>query len=130
MPMSILSDSLQELFTFLDERELSPPSRDVRFIEIQHATAIDSRGCFCIRQESLRTPSEYETRFEELINSGFSWLNMSCYGVYKHLLIVGIEIPCTLPHGDQASCLSVNYSGPPVSVIQSEWDASEILSIE
>jgi hypothetical protein len=80
--MSVLSKNLDELFHWLESIGLPPPSRDVRIVEIKKGiTNLDDRGRFHVRQDELRQPSDYEARFEELLQMGFSWLNLSCCGV-------------------------------------------------
>ncbi len=128
--MSALLDSLQYLFQFLEKGGNPSPSLDVLLIEIGHDTATDDRGRLRIRRDALRKPSDYESRFEELLHSGMPWLNVSCYGVYEGFLIVSIEIPQGIPENARADRLSINYSGPPLTVIQHGWDVTEIAVIE
>jgi hypothetical protein len=75
--------------------------------------------------------AEYEDRFDELMNAGLPWINMSCYGVHDGILIIGIE--SARPQNAQRGPVgrtSVNYAGPPVAVVQHGWDANEALTIE
>jgi hypothetical protein len=79
----------------------------------------------------LRTPSEYDPRFDELLKEGFSWLNMSCYGVYDGFVIVAIEVPNreegTLHPG---TVTSVKFSGPTSSTKSRGWSVEELLLVE
>jgi hypothetical protein len=128
--MSTLTTNLEELFKFLNERRQTPPLLDVRLIEITRRTPYDDRGRLRIRNDSLQSPADYESRFEELMQSGLPWLNMSCYGVYQGFLIIGIELPNDMPRKGALRRPSVNYSGPPNSVIQQGWDLIESMVIE
>src|SRR5437868_14232750 len=94
--MSRLSDVLDELKKMADEyRPLS--SLELRIVEINGNT-ISKPGNFPETDHTrfqvlLRTPAEYEQRFEELLDRGYSWLNVGFRGVYRDFLIVGVELP-------------------------------------
>jgi hypothetical protein len=64
--------------------------------------------------------------FDELLAVGYTWLNMSCYGVHDGSLIVAIEVPSprTLRPGYSTY---VNLSGPPTD---HEWNIDAVLTIE
>jgi hypothetical protein len=128
--MSALSDSLNELFNFLTRQGLTSPSKDVRFIEVSRETGVDSKGRVRISRESLHTPVEFEARFQEILAFGPPWMNVSCYGVYEGMMVVGIEIPDLRQRTGSVSGTSINYSGPPAAVLEHGWNALEILSIE
>jgi hypothetical protein len=139
--MSALSNHLERLLGWLESIGRTPPSRDVRIIEI---TEFDPRsGKYHARKGELREPSEYESRFDELLRTGYDWLNMSCYGVYDGFLIVAIEVPsATVPEwtasgwSQQARALypgcftSVNLSGPQPGSGDDRWCVKSVLAIE
>src|SRR5205085_4834701 len=107
----------------------TPPAHEVRIVEVNRAGDHDERGRVIILGDAVRMPSDYESRFEELMHSGLPWVNMSCYGVYNGLLIVGIELPNYPGKEGRTRPPSVNYSGPQVNVIQHDWDASQMMVI-
>ncbi|MFZ3339242.1 MAG: hypothetical protein WA609_12070 [Terriglobales bacterium] len=84
-----------------------------------------------VSRDQLRKPSDYDSRFDELLKEGFSWLNMSCYGVYDGFVIVAIEVPYrergTLRPG---IVTPVNFSGPSASVSSRGWNVEELLLVE
>ena len=127
--MSALSDSLEQLFKFLERRGQSPPTQDVRVFEIDPRSKPDSEGRLRILSSQLQEPQEYEARFEELITAGLPWINISCYGVHKKLLLVGVEIPAKSPTSIRPRLSSLNYSGPQRSVLDNGWEAAQIISI-
>ncbi len=128
--MSALSSSLIQLLEFVSRQEPLPPSREVRIVEIpQHAPLADN-GRIRVSRASLRTPAEYESRFEDLLSLSLPWINMSCYGVYNGFLIVGIELPGSRRNVDSVSPPSINYSGPQARVIEHDWNALEALAVE
>jgi hypothetical protein len=89
------------------------------------------RGRLRVSLHQLGRPSDYESRFDELLKEGFSWLNMSCYGVYDGFAIVAIEVP----HREEGTLhpgivTPVNLSGPPVSVTSRGWGVEELLLVQ
>jgi hypothetical protein len=128
--MTTLAHCLQELFSFLASQELSPPSRDVRVVEVPGVPELDIRGRLTFAKTSLHEPAEFEARFQEIMSSGFPWVNLSCYGVHEDHLIVGIELPRTEARTGATRPTSVNYSGPPASVVEQRWDIRPIAIIE
>jgi hypothetical protein len=126
---STLSDSLSQLFKFLEKKGLTPPVTEVRIIEIGHPMVMDERTRYIVPKDSLRTPLEYAARFEKITHSGLAWVNLSCYGVYRELLLVGIELQNEALGPYSSKPTSINYSGPPNIVIQHGWDSSEALVI-
>ena len=122
--MSVLSDHIERLLDGLGSIGLPPPSRDIRIIEIA-----PGMGTPHVRREALRKALEYEGRFQELMQAGYPWLNMSCYGVHDGLLIVAIEIPSprSLTSGHATS---VNLSGPANIVLDHRWCVDSVLTIE
>jgi hypothetical protein len=132
--MSVLSENLDELFHWLESIGFPPPSRDVRIVEIKKGiTNLDDRGRFHVRQDELRQPSDYEARFEELLQMGFSWLNLSCCGVYDSFLVVSIEVPAnpTISRALYPEFVTpVNHSSPSLHSLDREWSVDGILVID
>ena len=83
--MGALSNHLHELLRCLESSGLQLPSQDVRIIEV-NAGVNRSDGKYHVRKDELRRPSEYENRFDELLQTGYRWLNVSCYGVHEGFL--------------------------------------------
>jgi len=118
--MSPLCLHLERLLQWLQEIGLQLPSRDIRIVEISQIRQPSTDGTYHVRRNQLLSPLEYESRFDKLLAKGYSWLNMSCYGVYDGLLIVAIEVP------DPRTL----YPGCPTSVNLSAPSAARILTIE
>ena len=105
----------------------SDPAVQIHQIMQAHSAA-GSDGAAHIRQTDFRDPSDYATRFDELLQAGYPWLNMSCYGIHDGRLIVAIEIPSPRPlHPGCAT--SVNLSGPSRTVLDSGWRTDAVLTI-
>jgi hypothetical protein len=141
--MSALSNNLDRLFLWLNSIGLQPPSLDVRIVEVHPCDVNQNDGKCSIRREDLHKPSDYKSRFDELLQAGYPWLNMSCYGLYDGLLIVTIEIPSQsvprmTPSGwsDEQRVLypgrdtSVNISGPARMVLDRGWNVDALLTIQ
>jgi hypothetical protein len=134
--MSALSIHLERLLRSLESAGLQPPSQDVRIIEVDYTTFDIDDGTYHAHRDELRTLLEYENRFDELLQTGYSWLNLSCYGVYEGFLIVAVEVPsATVPPDNKARNLypgcttSVNLSGPNHTVLEHDWHVDLILTI-
>jgi hypothetical protein len=124
--MSALSSHLDRLLDWLEGMGLHSPSRDVRIVEISQISRVSADGTYHVRRDELRRPLDYETRFDELLRTGYTWLNMSCYGVHDGLLIVAIEVPG--PRTLYPGCpTSVNLSGP---AVDRKWNVAAVLTIE
>ncbi|HET8925679.1 MAG TPA: hypothetical protein VFN26_22035 [Candidatus Acidoferrum sp.] len=127
--MSALSNHLDRLLALLEDCGLHPPSRDVRIVEISQIRRVSPDGTVHVRRDELRSPLDYEARFDELLRTGYAWLNVSCYGVHDGFLIVAIEVPG--PRTLYPGCpTSVNLSGPENRVLDQEWNVAAILTIE
>jgi hypothetical protein len=126
--MSVLSGHLDRLLQRLESLGLYQTSREVRIVEISQISRVSADGTYHVRRDQLRKPVEYESRFDELLATGYSWLNMSPCGVHDGSLIVMIEIPG--PRALYPGCFtSVNTSWrtPPDGA---EWNVAAVLTIE
>jgi len=141
--MGALSNHLDGLLRCLESSGLRPPSQDVRIIEVS-AGVNSSDGKHHVRNDELRRPSEYENRFDELLQTGYRWLNLSCYGVHEGFLIVAVEVPSATvahmtpsgwsPEGKARTLhpgctTSVNLSGPARIVLDHQWRVDSVLTI-
>lgn len=124
--MTALATHLERLLRWLEAVGLHPPSKDVRIVEVSQVNPGD--GTFHVRQEDFRRPSDYEMRFDELLQAGYPWLNISCYGIHDGCLVVAIELPS--PRSLHPGCpTSVNLSGPSRIVLDRDWRIDSLLTI-
>jgi hypothetical protein len=124
--MRNLDDAVQRLLAFLHARG-RPPSRDVLLIEFDERPALDGTGRRRISRQQFKSPSEYADRFDEVLEMGYAWVNLSCHGVFEGRLVVGIELPAH-PSANRRRT-SVNYSGPSAAVIANGWSLSEVMVV-
>ena len=90
--------------------------------------AVDG-GVWCIKGTTLKSVADYAERFEALLHRGYSWVNLSVYGLWRGDLVFGIELPQE-PVGVPPGYTSVNYSGPSVDVTTREPNWGLQLRIE
>jgi hypothetical protein len=126
MEESLLINAITNLLDFISQKVAVPAISGMRIFEL--GNEIDEKGKFCVSRDSFVSPSAYEARFRELVDLGLPWINISCYGFFDNFLIVGIEIPNSILKRSVRT--SVNFSAPPLCVIQKNWNAREILSIK
>ena len=124
--MTALATHLQRLLQFLEANDLHPPSEDVRIVEVGRVNQSD--GTFHVRRVDFRSPLDYEMRFDELLQGGCPWLNISCYGVHDGWLIVAVEAPSPRPL-QPGRVTSVNLSGPSRMVLDDDWRVDSVLTI-
>lgn len=80
-----------------------------------------------VASDALVTVAEFTPHFEKLLLSGYSWINLSAYGIFRNDLIVGVESPCEAL-GVAAGLTSVNYSGPSFNVDGTpSWDLNLVI---
>lgn len=84
------------------------------------ADDFDDQGRPIVDAASLTEPGDYAGRFEQLLRSGYAWINLSYYGLLEAQHLVCVELPKA-----PAGCLetSVNYSGPSKRVREARCDA-------
>jgi hypothetical protein len=131
--MSALFYHLDRLLDWLTTVECQPPAQDVRIVEVGLNNYNHADGTYHIREGDLRTPADYEVRFNELLAAGYSWINLSCYGIHRSFLIVAIELPA-VDDGDENALVpgcntSVNLSGPRQDVRDRGWSVDTVLTI-
>lgn len=106
-----LSDHIRELVAFC-RRVASPlPTWDrVLLLDTSDPRVRYDRG-WTVPNDAFVTVVEFSPRFEALLLKGYSWVNLSAYGLFENDLIVGLELPRESV-GVPAGLTSVNYSGP------------------
>lgn len=119
---TMLQQKLEELFRRLAEGGCGAPMPEqVVLGELGSPQAMeDDRPLVAL--SSLRTPEEYELRFAELLAQGYSWLNLSYYGLLDGRALVMVEIPGTPPRAP-GGATSINFSGPTQRAAAAGWDA-------
>ena len=117
-----LSQSLQALLDMMAGGVGQPPTPAEIVITELDVRAIDADGRPRIAVEDLRTPHEYEARFEALMSKGYPWVNLSFYGFLGERGLVVVELPSAELRSPTPST-SINFSGPPAIAAASGWDA-------
>ena len=113
----MLATKVSELFQWLG----GAVPRSVYVVELT-AKDWNEKRQVVIDAERFKTVEEYESRFGELMGSGYSWINLSYVGDLDGHAILSVELPAT---ASGAPTPSVNYSGPMQSVRAAGGDASD-----
>ena len=106
-----LAEHIRELVAFC--RRVSSPMpawEGVRLLDTSNPRVHYDHG-WTVARAALATVTEFAPRFETLLLAGYSWVNLSAYGMHDNHLIVGVELP-QAPVGTPAGLTAVNYSGP------------------
>lgn len=77
-----------------------------------------------VPREALKSMSQYEGRFRELLSKGYSWVNINFGGIYQGNAIIFVEYPREAS-GTPKDKVSVNCSGP----LGYEWDLTDKLCV-
>ncbi|MBU1219478.1 hypothetical protein KKF34_01680 [Myxococcota bacterium] len=124
--MNSINLALKKLLEYLLELQIYPPTQNVSIVEI--SGEFDKNGRLSVGRDMLLDPDVYEARFEEIMRIGYAWINISCYGLYEDKLVVGIELPESMPQNPVKT--SINYSGPPNIVLEHKWNVEKILEVK
>lgn len=81
-----------------------------------------------VPRSALIPSKDYTKRFDELLDSGFHWINMNAFGIWSGNLIVVIELP-SYKSGIPRDKVFVNFSGPALINKKPQWDLSERIEI-
>lgn len=124
--MAVLSDKLVELGEFLRVSGGPTAWRGIKIFEV--GSHYDDDGRPRVSGDRLIPEESYSARFDVLLTNGLPWINLSCYGMHDGFLVVGVEV--SNPSATLVLNTSINYSGPPTSVLSPQWDSSPALIIE
>lgn len=127
--MTALNQHIDRLLQWLDDIGLSVPSRNIRIVDLSDAQVNEDTRKIRISRNEIRTPAEYELRFDELLAAGYPWLNLSCYGLFEDCLLLCVEVPCPREL-DPGRPTSVNLSGPARAVLDQNWNVDAVLIVE
>ena len=110
-----LEEQIEGVLEWLAGRGPIPAYQGQRILDVSDARvrweAGDAPG-WRLPADALHCVEDFAPRFDALVQQGYSWINLSVYGLYEQDLVFGIELPSEsglVPVG----ATSVNYSGPP-----------------
>ena len=81
-----------------------------------------------IPYSALIPSKDYAKRFDQLLHSGYHWINMNASGIWKDNLIVVIELPGYKSDSPRDK-VSVNFSGPMILEGKPQWDLSNRIEV-
>ncbi len=116
-----LDEHAQRLLARVGAPHRVPPFDAIVLLEtadpaVEYLAGPDGRWRWCAPASALRSIPEFSSRFDGYLRSGYSWVNLSIYGVLGTRLVLGIELPPKGPTGTPVGWTAVNYSGPPLDV--------------
>jgi len=82
-----------------------------------------------IQKVALIPAVEYEKRFDELLSTGYDWINMNAKGILNDAFIVEIDYPRYTNLNAPRNKVSVNFSGPATIGAEPEWNLSNSVKI-
>ena len=110
-----LEQQVEGILEWLAGRSPIPAYKGQRILEVSDPRvrweAGDPPG-WRLPADALHCVEDFAPRFDVLLRQGYSWINLSVYGLYRQDLVFGIELPSDsglVPAGQTR----VNYSGPP-----------------
>jgi hypothetical protein len=125
--MSRLRESIDVLTKWLRDSG-APAWSEVLLVEVSDKTRFDrtpaNQERIHVPRAELHTLESYQTRFDHLLDQGYSWINLSGFGLLGTTLVILVEIP---RESASAKRTSVNLSGPPLT---RGWDASNCVVLE
>lgn len=122
----MLEDKLRELLTVICGGVGQPPTPPDLLIAEEQAGKFAGFTRFALPRAALKTPAEYASRFDELMNLNYAWLNLNYCGVLEGHGLVLVTFPqqASGRKGGEGVPTSLNFSGPMKLVRDAGWDAS------
>ncbi len=105
-----LADHVSALFVWLREHHQVPAFDEIVVLDTSDASVRYAAG-WLVPGSALRSVPEFSERFDRYLRAGYSWVNLSAYGLLGTRMVLGIELP-RASVGARAGATSVNYSGP------------------
>ena len=123
--MSELKKHFERLMNFAKQSGFHKPFSKAYFVESK-SIEIHPNGLNKIPEPEIFSFERYEIRFEEIVNQGYSWININFAGVLNDFLLVVIEIP---NYKNTIGFTEVNLSLPNMKVIENDWNAAPFYKI-
>ena len=126
--MSVLQHQFDRLLAWMQETRDIPSWECIRILDTSRPDVRwkPKRGGWQVPAQALLPSEDYEQHFQELLQAGYSWINLSLYGLYGTTLIVGVELPAEASNGPPGKT-SINFSGPPMRNEEVDWHPSLVV---
>jgi hypothetical protein len=127
--MSELRKHFERLMAFAKQSDFRKPFSQVYFVEnrkINHSN--NSEIADEISRRDIISFEDYEDRFNEILNQGHSWVNLSFAGTMDDALLIVVELP-NYKNTVLFEWVSVNPSLPEKRVVENDWNISPFMKI-
>ena len=114
-----------ELASLLSSMNLPAPPGGIRVIEIRPGD-FGEDGYLRVPRARLVSSDEFSARFDQLVRAGYSWISLHYLGTHEGAAVVTVEVP---RHATATPKPSINYSGPPRSVVENMGEAVTVLRV-
>jgi hypothetical protein len=106
-----LAEHLAELLEFCRRTAQPVPSFDAILLLNTVDPRVQYNAGWLAEVGALQVIADFSPTFDRFLVSGYSWINLSAYGLFRENLIVGVELPPQRT-GVPPGLTCVNYSGP------------------
>ncbi len=125
--MSELKKHFERLMEFAIQSNFHKPFSQVYFVEGKSIQGFYGSNKICeLFRQDIFTFETYESRFNELLNQGYSWINMHFAGILNNNLLIVIEIP---NYENTIKFTSINLSGPSKKVTEKDYSLDSFIKI-
>ena len=126
--MSDLKTNINELFNFAAQHGFDKTFSAILIIEDKSINHILETGSKIVPRQAIFTPANFERRFNDIADSGHSWINFHLAGVLKESLVIVVEVP-DYENKVPRDFVSINFSLPTTEIIENNWDISSSYKI-
>lgn len=113
---------------FAKEHNINESFSQICFVESDKIQDVSSSDLHKISRKFIFTSENYETRFDELLNKGCSWINMNLAGILEDSLFIIIEIP-SYGNNIPIEFVAVNFSLPIKEIVDNGWNMKPFYQI-
>ncbi len=125
--MSKLKENFERLMNFAAQSGFHKPFSQVYLVEQKSILRFyDSDQIVEISRQDIFTSEKYETRFDEILTQGHSWVNMNFAGILNNNLLVVIETP---NYENNCEFTSVNFSGISNKVLERDYSLDSFFKV-
>jgi hypothetical protein len=116
------------LIKFAKQHNFNESFSQICFVESNKIHDVSSLNLHWISRRFIFDFDSYETRFDELLNEGYSWINMNLAGILEDSLFIIIEPP-NYKNNIPIEFVAVNFSLPAKEIVNNDWNMKPFYQI-